>query len=125
MPKITNASVKVMRSYDYCHFEINLASDISDLNNQGQIVAVDDLRKQAARLADKAVQQYKVAKTVAEKLESVKSDWNLKMAKSTPEDQRTPSEKAIIKYHSDAAFAAQFDYDYEDDYDEGVWGDGE
>lgn len=53
MPK---ASVKVMLSYDYCHFEICLSSD-----NDMTLDQVDNLRKDAQRLADKSVSQYKKA----------------------------------------------------------------
>ena len=106
-----------MRSHDYCHFEVVLGMDLLGLGEEDRIKAVDDMRKNAARLADKAVEQYMIAKCAAAKLETVKSEYALKLAEDTPEDQRTPEAKAIIKYHSDALFAARFDYDYEDDYD--------
>ena len=54
-----SGAVKVMRSYDYCHFEIQLAS--SDSKTIGEI---DEMRKEAARLADKAVKQYAIAKEI-------------------------------------------------------------
>ena len=114
---LMNASVKVMRSHDYCHFEVALSSDLTGLNADEQNVAVDDMRKQAARLADKAVAQYQVAKEAAVRLDMVKSQFALTRALSTPENERTPQQKAIVKYHSDAAFRSQFDYDYQDDYD--------
>ena len=53
------ASVKIMRSYDYNHFECSLSSDEEmDLND------VDDMRKECARLVDKAVLQYKISKCI-------------------------------------------------------------
>ena len=55
------ASVKVMRSFDYCHFEICLT-----MNEEGAFYsteAVDNLRKEAMRLADKTVEQYKKPST--------------------------------------------------------------
>lgn len=58
--KIEIATVKVMRSYDYCHFEVCLSSSSASTPD-----AVDGLRKQAARLADKAVDQYRIAKNNA------------------------------------------------------------
>jgi hypothetical protein len=64
---ISVASVKVMRSHDYCHFEVALSATIDD--GLERPVQVDELRKTAARLADKAVEQYKVAKLNAERLE--------------------------------------------------------
>lgn len=62
-PKIEMASVKVMRSHDYCHFEVSLTS--SEANKPEE---VDALRKVAARLTDKAVRQYQIAKINASKL---------------------------------------------------------
>ena len=63
------ASVKVMRSHDYCHFEVCLSS-----SSANTLELVDELRKQAARLADKAVKQYQQSKRAAMRLESKQSD---------------------------------------------------
>lgn len=115
-PTVTSASVKVMRSHDYCHFEVCLSS-----NDATTPQMVDELRKQAARLADKAVEQYRVAKAASARRDRIKEAWRLTSAKQTPEDQRSPYEKAIIKYHADADFAARFDYDYEDNYGQDHW----
>ena len=115
---ITSASVKVMRSHDYCHFEIVLGT-AQDTNNPIPLTngMVDDLRKAAARLADKAVEQYKTAKSAKERRDALQQAWRLERALKTSESDRTPEEKAIIKYSQDAAFASRFNYDYEDDYD--------
>ena len=102
-----------MRSYDYSHFEVCLTSS-SATTPQG----VDELRKTAQRLADQAVEQFKLAKVAAERVNSMKQEWLLEQAEKMPENERTPEAKAIIKYHSDAAFAAQFDYDYQDDWEQ-------
>lgn len=101
-----------MRSHDYCHFEVCLSSSEATTPE-----LVDALRKEAARLADKAVSQYRVAKASDQRREKIKEGWRLEQALKTPEDERSLTEKAIIKYHQDAAFAARFDYDYQDDYD--------
>ena len=59
---INIASVKVMRSYDYCHFEVTLAADVQCPPDSPEWFGqVDNLRKKAARLADRAVAQYKVS----------------------------------------------------------------
>ena len=110
---IESASVRVMRSYDYSHFEVCLTSS-SATTPQG----VDELRKTAQRLADHAVEQFIVAKSAAERRETMKQKWLLEQALAKPENERTPEVKAIIKYHNDAAFASQFDYDYEDDWEQ-------
>ena len=115
---ITNASVKVMRSYDYCHFEVNLGASIECPPDSPEwFQQVDSLRKNAARLADKAVNQYKVAKRAFES-DGLKFDCLVSAAseaKSKPESQRTSEDKAAIKALSDARFA-QRHYDYQDDW---------
>lgn len=83
-PPITHASVKVMRSHDYCHFEVSLGYDAPATLEQ-----IDALRKEAARLADKAVEQYKIAKRAASLLSDIAEKWRLDRAR--------------------------FNYDYEDD----------
>lgn len=111
--QIDTASVRVMRSYDYSHFEICLTS--SEANTPEQ---VNELRKEANRLADKAVDQFIQAKKACTLREEMRRKWLLDAALARPENERTPKAKAIIKYHSDADFAAQFDYDYQDDWQE-------
>lgn len=106
-----------MRSHDYCHFEVSLSSDTADSPE-----AVDELRKQAARLADKAVEQYKVSKTrAARALENLSEKSFLKqevdqiLRKS--EGDRTPNEQAKLKLLQDADYWARREraYDYDDD----------
>jgi len=69
MPK---ASVKIMRSYDYCHFEICLGTD-EDI----PLVDVDKIRKDAQRLVDKAVDQYKIACEENNRKISLRQERNL------------------------------------------------
>ncbi len=112
--EIEIASVKVMRSHDYCHFEVCLSSSSANTPE-----LVDELRKKAARLADKAVKQYQQSKRAAMRLESKQSDlsWRKTLAEKTPEAERSPEQKADIKAYKDIQFAAQFDYqdDWQDD----------
>ena len=108
---IESATVRVMRSFDYCHFEVSLTSS-SATTPQG----VDELRKAAQRLADKAVAQFATAREAAAEKEKMESAFALERATNTPENERTPEQMAIIKYHADAAFASQFDYDYDDEW---------
>jgi hypothetical protein len=110
---IESASVKVMRSHDYCHFEVCLSSS-SATTPQG----VDELRKAAARLADKAVEQYKIAKVATQRLEYIQQEYLHNQAMGVPEGERTPEQQAIIKFKSDAAFAARFNYDYEEEWEQ-------
>jgi len=115
---IQTASVKVMRSYDYCHFEINLSTSGELLS----VKEVDNLRKEAARLADKAVEQYKVAKAVAEAKTSAEScvyynGNRIAELKNISESERTPEQKAQIKAYDDEQFRARRTYDYQDDFE--------
>lgn len=105
-----NASVKVMRSYDYCHFEVSLSGDCESL------VEVDQMRKNAARLADKAVEQYKVARNNAEQIEYDKSE--IAAIERKPESERSPEEVAILKARSDEAYWKNREYDYQDEWEE-------
>ena len=109
--KIDSASVRVMRSYDYSHFEICLTSTEANTPEQ-----VNELRKEANRLADKAVAQFQIARSAECKKSAMEQKYRLDIAMSRPENERTDEDKAIIKYHSDKAFAARFDYDYQDDW---------
>lgn len=65
-----NASVKIMLSYDYNHFEVALSEECEDLK------AANELRKSAQRLADEAVRQYKVAQEMAAKKACALIDYN-------------------------------------------------
>lgn len=112
-------SVKVMLSYDYCHFEIALASDEFMTMEQ-----IDEMRKEAQRLADKAVQQYKISKKIAEgriyhlgeaerltmKVEAIKQNY--------PQSEWTEDQKATVKAYANHLFHVNRFYDYEDDWDD-------
>ncbi len=118
-PQITieMASVKVMRSHDFCHFEVALSSTLAKTTDQ-----VDELRKTAARLADRAVEQYKVAKanlekTEAEKYEDERRIERLARIETIHETERTPEQQAYLKDYKDKAYSARR-YDYEDDWDD-------
>lgn len=123
---ITTASVKVMRSHDYCHFEVSLSTASTPLpgcetSMPISLLDVDNLRKEAARLADKAVEQYKLAKACAGRALTSTDETltRLRMLAETilqtPEDQRTVEEKAILKAVQDRSYAIRR-YDYQDDW---------
>lgn len=110
-------SVKMMRSYDYCHFEVCLSSD-----EEKTIEEVDDMRKEAARLADKAVKQYAEWKNFHSWI--YHDTFELKRLRSTvaeireiPESEWTPEQKSKIKLIQDINFHREREYDYEDDWD--------
>lgn len=116
MNKLTSASVKVMRSFDYCHFEICLSSD--DVSTPE---SVDALRKHAARFADKAVEQYKIMKNNAAVNEIVEQQQGYRKQEAESirkkaECDRTVHEKATLKEYEDSAWVASREYDYQDDW---------
>lgn len=122
MPK-TIISEKVMRSYDYCHFESGAIVEIDEiLDAKTREIASDSLRKEVARLADKAVLQYKKMKAHEEfqsshrfrQLESAAEDIRQKV----PESERTPEHKAILKKYDDACHMMRRQYDYQDDFED-------
>ena len=117
-PTIETASVKVMRSHDYCHFEVCLSSSSATTPE-----LVDELRKTAARLADKAVVQYRIAKNNASRLLSEKYEREavvdrVKRIREIPEGDRTVKQQAELKAFDDVSWEASRNYDYEDN-----WGD--
>ena len=120
LPEISQASVKVMRSYDYCHFEVQLSTDYGAKVTVRQ---ADELRKEAARLADKAVAQYKIAKANSERLQSERYSQELEIAackaiEAIAEPIRTVAQQARLKAFQDRVWAASRAYDYEDQWNE-------
>lgn len=115
-------SVKVMRSYDYCHFEVCLSSEVQTTEH------VDDLRKEAAKLVDKAVSQYQQAKD----FEQWKIDSSCKLNRlkkeadkifQINENERTPRQKAILKLHNDINYQMSVQYSYDNDFEFDDYGD--
>ena len=109
--------VKVMRSHDYCHFEIQLPLYQQDVNIAGD---VDCIRKSAMRLCDKAVLQYKHAKQVREMRGRTDEAWlraEADKATKTPESEWTPEQKAAVKAFNDYIHWKNLDfiYGYEDE----------
>lgn len=116
---IKNASVKVMLSYDYSHFEASMSLE----NDNGlTLKEIDSARKDCQRLADKAVSQYKVAKSMAANRSNgeyaMRSfEEECKRIQLKNEHDRTLKEIAMLKQYQDENWQAQFDYayDYDDD----------
>ncbi|MFR0677273.1 hypothetical protein [Dysgonomonas mossii] len=118
---IKSASVKVMLSYDYSHFEASMSVE----NESGLTMSdIDEARKKCQRLADKAVGQYKKAKQMA----SNRSDGEYQMRnfqeqceriKAKDEQDRTIKEIAMLKQYEDENWQANFmyEYNYDDDDD--------
>lgn len=115
---IKTASVKVMLSYDYSHFE----ACVSVENESGlSLKDIDEARKNCQRLADKAVGQYKTAKNQAAKrsdgqYQLQNFETECKRIKAKDENDRTIREIATLKQYENENWQAQFDYTY--DYDD-------
>ena len=109
-----NANVKVMNSYDYCHFEVQLSAENVTLAD------VDNLRKEAQRLVDKSIKQYKIAKRMLASDFTPSQELILKVKainKNFPKSEWSPEQQAIIKEYEDRIFRASLSYDYQDNWD--------
>lgn len=121
-----SASVKIMLSYNYCHFEICKGTE-QELGNK----EINAMRKDVQRLVDEAVRQYKVAEDMAAKREQAewaKEDFENRISKikATPEGERTINDVAILKEYEDEKWESRFSYSY--NYDDDMftdWGDNE
>lgn len=120
--KTKSANVKVMLSYDYCHFEVSKLIEV-DENGELSNLDIDNARKDCQRLADKAVGQYKKAKSAesdrinaAYDAEKFKSQCLLIQAKKP--DDRTIKEIAMLKTFEDEKWMEQYKYSYNYDDDE-------
>jgi predicted nucleotide-binding protein len=116
--KITTASVKVMQSYNYCHFEASMSLENSD---GLETIDIDNARKDCQRLTDKAVKQYQQSKSFELKranLRSEKSILEREVAniKAMPENTWSVTDKAKVKALADHNWDLQFDY--EDDWND-------
>ena len=112
------AHIKVMNSYDYGHFEITLG-----LSGKVTAEMVDDTRKDAQRLVDKAIHQYKQAKKYHEDMGSVgrRIDYirsQVESFKDVPESEYTPEQKALFQELNDHLYFSGRDYDYQEDWDD-------
>ncbi len=112
------ASIKVMNSYDYSHFETSLSGD-----KVMTIEEINGMRKVAQRLVDEAIRQYKVAKDMAGKKSNLQweraiLEKDVEIIQQIPKSEWTPEGKAKVKLIADKDWASQFDYDYEDDWGE-------
>ena len=115
------ASVKIMLSYDYCHFEVALSNNDETLT----LEQVDNMRKDCQRLADKAVRQYKVTKNaVSAKIWAEKSAAEIRPEVDKiceiPKSEWTPEQKATVKALEDHDFLLSHDWNYQDEWEERV-----
>lgn len=113
------ASVKIMLSYDYCHFEVCKSTDEELTNEQ-----IDALRKDVQRLADKAVKQYKLkqqAANIRQRIEMKKYRFvnKCKELLNMPQELLSPEEQKMIESYKSGEYIEKFknpEYDYQDDF---------
>lgn len=115
-------SVKVMKSYDYCHFEVQLGED-SELILYGDpgLKAADRLGKEAQKLVDKQIARYKRYK---QHLEGMSPFGNYRVAQAVahirdkiPAAHRTPEMKALLKAVDDYNHWQGREFDYDEDFE--------
>lgn len=115
-----SATVKVMLSYNYNHFEASIALENEDgLTTQD----IDDARKDCNRLCDKAIKQYQQSKTIESKranLTSEKRQLEREVAEIKQKDKAlwSVTDKAKVKALEDHNWELQWDYDDEWDEDD-------
>lgn len=103
------ASVKVMNSYDYGHFEITIGSD-----DVSSLAEINEMRKDAQRLVDNAIKQYKEAKKRANSdILWLKTKFYEKAEeiRQKPVSEWSPEDKAHMKVLADKNWEEQYDYD--------------
>lgn len=118
---IKSASVKVMLSYNYNHFEASL-----NLENENGLTMteVDEARKQCQRLCDKAVIQYQKAKNheanrARNEMEKRQLEREVADIKSRDTSTWTVTDKAKVKALADHNWDLKWDYD--DDENDYSW----
>ena len=112
-----SASVKIMLSYNYCHFEVCKGSD-SDLTNK----EINEMRKDVQRLADEAVRQFKkFQQNAIERIDGETKILNFeqqcRQIKLKNECDRTLKEIAMLKTFETENYRNKMMsiYDYEDE----------
>jgi hypothetical protein len=116
----SNGFVRVMRSHDYNQFEVCLP-----LPERGPgWKSVDDVRKEAARLVDKAVHQFDQHKRALALAERLSGDDGAKLQQDYdeimkyPQDTWTPRQKAVVASMRQKEWLEgrhSHEYDYEDE----------
>lgn len=116
-----SATVKVMLSHNYNHFEASICLE----NEEGLTVTeINEARKDCNRLCDIAIRQYNDAKQVASRRAALRSEKSqlereVKAIKEKDEKEWSVTDKAKVKALADHEWELLWDYD--DDYDSDRW----
>lgn len=114
-----SATVKVMISYNYNHFEASIALE----NEDGVTVKeIDEARKDCNRLCDQAIKQYNIAKSVETKRANLSSEKRIlerEVAEIKQKDKELwgVTEKAKVKALEDHDWELRWNYDEDFDCD--------
>jgi D-tyrosyl-tRNA(Tyr) deacylase len=109
-----------MLSYDYNHFEVILSAP-----DDASFRAINELRKNANRLCNEAIRQFRVAKEKAQKQASLMGEKRIladevREIEAIPEGERTATQKAKVKALADHDYWTQNQYDFDDDRDQDI-----
>lgn len=132
MSKTIQATVKLMISYNFCHFEISKTIEAEKVLIQGEDghltssqhltqEDIDNARKECQRLIDKAIGQYQKAKDEASKSATVESERlqlrrEVSVIKNKPENEWSIYDKAKVKALEDYDHNAMYNYDDDSDW---------
>lgn len=115
--KRTKATIKVMLSHDYNYFEAQIELSGDNIT----LAEIDNARKDCQRLCDKAVGQYKKAKSEA--IKQTGTNYERQQLRNEvaeimkkPESQWDLIEKAKVKTLSDYDHQTRYNYDDDGDY---------
>lgn len=118
MDRKFTATVRVMRSHDYCHFEATLSTEVPATRAE-----INEMRKEAALLCDEAVRQYRVMKkreveAIGNQSERERVTKRLDYIRTLDRDRLTVEDAALLKASEDVAFMESLDagyYRYDDE----------
>lgn len=112
-----NIGVKVMKSYDYCHFEVQLSDD--NVPPDKAVAFADAMGAEAQRLVDGQIERYKLFKCHLECVNPFNTgDCRFLVAqieKVLPKE-RTPEMKALLKAQVDHEYWLSQGFDYSNEY---------
>jgi len=118
LTKVTSATVKIMLSHDYNHFESSMM-----LVNEGGVTTteIDNARKDCNRLCNQAIEQYKIykrceTKSISLANQKIRLQNEVKEIESRPKKSWSVEEQAKVKALADHNWN-QYHYDFEDDFD--------
>jgi hypothetical protein len=114
---IKSATVKVMNSHNYNHFEASMQLESEEGVTPKEM---DAARKECQRLVDKSIKQYDTAKSMALKQANLRSEKSqlereVSRIKENPKETWSVTDKAKVKALEDHDWDSRWDYDDDED----------